>query len=378
MLREKRIRPFPLDFLGTKSSVALARVAEQKVTVVGRETPMSRRHTEGWNRREFLGLTIAGAAELLGLKPELVAAEPPPETTTLKLARIDGDLCAAPQYVAERLLQDEGFTEVQYIKKDVVSWHEVILASGEANISMSFLPNTLIQLDEGAPIVLLAGGHIGCFELLGSDRVRTIRDLKGKTVAVLNLRTGPISFITSMAAYVGLTYEDINWVMHPPAESMQLLAEGKIDAFLVFPPAQQELREKKVEHVHTVLNGTLDRPWSQYFCCVVSGNREFVRKHPVATKRALRAILKAADICGREPERAARLLIGTGHTNNYEHLLQMLKEIPYGNWREYNPEDTVRFYALRLHEAGMIKSNPQKIIAEGADWRFLNEIRKEL
>jgi NitT/TauT family transport system substrate-binding protein len=38
----------------------------------------------------------------------------------------------------------------------------------------------------------------------------------------------------------------------------------------------------------------------------------------------------------------------------------------------------VRFWALRLHEAGVIKSSPQKLIAQGTDWRFLNELKKEL
>jgi len=323
-------------------------------------------------------LALAGTAGLLGLRPDLVAAEPPPETTTLRLARNDYDLCGAPQYVAEQILRDEGFTDVRYIKKDGIVWHEMILASGDADISIAFAPTTLIQLDAGSPIVILAGGHIGCIELLGSDRVRSLRDLKGKTVAVFDLRLGPISFIASMAAYVGLNREDINWVTYSPSESMQLLAERKIDAFLIYPPEQQELRAKRGEHVHTVVDGTLDKPWSQYFCCVVAGNREFVRKHPVATKRAVRAILKGVDLCGREPEQAARLLMDKGYANNYEHLLQMLKEIPYGKWRQYNPEDTVRFYALRLHEVGMIKSNPQKIIAEGTDWHFLNEVKKEL
>jgi hypothetical protein len=42
------------------------------------------------------------------------------------------------------------------------------------------------------------------------------------------------------------------------------------------------------------------------------------------------------------------------------------------------PEDTIRFYALRLHEARMIKSNPQQISSEGADWRFLQELKREL
>jgi NitT/TauT family transport system substrate-binding protein len=38
----------------------------------------------------------------------------------------------------------------------------------------------------------------------------------------------------------------------------------------------------------------------------------------------------------------------------------------------------VRFYALRLREAGMIRSTPQKIIAVGTDWRVLTELKKEL
>jgi NitT/TauT family transport system substrate-binding protein len=180
-------------------------------------------------------------------------------------------------------------------------------------------------------------------------------------------------------AYVGLDpRRDIHWVTYPSAEAMQLLAEGKVDAFMGFPPEPQELRAKQMEHVHVVVNATQDRPWSQYFCCMVAGNRDFVRKHPVATKRALRAILKANQICALEPDRAARLLVDKGFTTSYDHALQALKDIPYAKWREYDPEDTVRFYALRLHEVGMIKSTPQKIIAEGTDWRFLNELRQEL
>jgi NitT/TauT family transport system substrate-binding protein len=111
---------------------------------------------------------------------------------------------------------------------------------------------------------------------------------------------------------------------------------------------------------------------------MVVGHREFVRKHPVATKRALRALLKATDVCAREPERAAQFLVEKGFTPRYDYALQTMQEIPYNRWREYNPEDTVRFYALRLHELGLIKSTPQKIIAQGTNWRFFNELKKEL
>ena len=338
------------------------------------------RHVEGWSRREFLGgLVLAGAAGFLGLKPESLAAEPPPETTTLRLVQAPTSICEAPQYVAEELLRSEGFTEVQYVKKGEISGIESALASGEANISMNFAAPIIIRLDAEDPIVILAGDHVGCFELFGTERVRAIHDLKGKTVAVLELGSPQHVFLASIAAYVGLDPRmDIHWVTYPSAEAMQLLADGKIDAFMGFPPEPQELRAKQIGHVHVVVNATLDRPWSQYFCCMVVGNRDFVRKHPVATKRALRAILKANQICALEPDRAARLLVDKGFTTSYDHALQTLKDIPYAKWREYDPEDTVRFYALRLHEAGMIKSTPQKIIAKGTDWRFLNELKKEL
>jgi NitT/TauT family transport system substrate-binding protein len=336
--------------------------------------------TAGWNRRTFLQrLTLVGTAGLLSLYARPVTAEPPPETTRLRLHKMPG-ICIAPQYVAEEFLHLEGFTEVQYVDVEVTELTTAIyrrLASGAIDISMTFAPLFIIQLDAGAPIVLLGGVHVGCFELFGTDRVRAIRDLKGKTVAVPEHGGAHHLFLASMAQYVGLDpRKDINWVMHAPGESIQFLAEGKIDALVGFPPVPQELRALKIGHV--VVNSGVDRPWSQYFCCMVTGNREFVRKYPVATKRALRAILKATDVCALEPDRAAQLMVEKGFTPRYDYALQTMQETPYNRWREYDPEDTVRFYALRLHEIGMIESTPQKIIAQGTDRRFLNELKREL
>jgi NitT/TauT family transport system substrate-binding protein len=285
--------------------------------------------------------------------------------------------CRSPEWIAEELLHAEGFTDVQYIMKDGTRAEEQALASGEVDIGGHFAAPLILRIEAGDPIVLLAGEHAGCFELLGSDRVRSIRDLKGRTVAVPALDPSPYAFLASMAAYVGLDpRKDINWVTHSADEAMALLAEGRIDAYLGFPPNPQELRAKNIGHV--VVNSAVDRPWSQYFCCMLVGNREFVRKNPVATKRALRAILKSADICAVAPERVARTIVAKGLAKNYDYTLQAIKALPYGRWREFDPEDTVRFYSLRLREVGMIKSSPAKIIAQGTDWRFFRELKKEL
>lgn len=338
---------------------------------------MNTRRNDHWTRRQFLSaLTATGAAGILGLRGDSLAAEPPPETTKIRLVTIPS-ICRAPQYIAEALLHAEGFTDVQYVKKEGGGASAKALATGEVDLTLNYSGPTILLIDAGDPVVFLAGVHVGCFEVFGTERVRSIRDLKGKIVSVVELGGSEHVFISSMMAYVGLDpRKDIRWVTQPRAEGMRLLADGKIDAYLGFPPDPVELRAKKIGHV--VVNSAVDRPWSQYFCCMATGNREFVRRHPVATKRALRAILKAADICAIEPERAARLMVDKEFTPRYDYALQTLKEIPYNKWRDYDPEDTIRFYSLRLHEVGMIKSSPQKIIAQGTDWRFWKELKKEL
>ena len=328
-------------------------------------------------RRQFVraGL-LTGTAVALGIDRSTLAADAPPETTRIRIAEIPS-ACRSPEWAAEALLRLEGFTEVQYNKVRGTAGVERALATGEADISGHFAAPLILRIEAGDPIVIVGGEHIGCFELLGNDRIQTIRDLKGKTVAVPALDPSPYAFLASMVGHVGLDpRKDIRWVKHPANESMQLLADGKIDAYLGFPPDPQEFRARKIGRV--VVNSAIDRPWSQYFCCMLAGNREFVRKHPVATKRALRAILKSAEICATASAETAKSLVAKGLAKNYDYALEAIQGIPYGRWRDYSAEDTLRFYALRLHEAGLIKSSPQKIIAQGTDWRIWEQLKKEL
>ena len=331
------------------------------------------------NRREFVRrLTLAGTAGLIRLVPSEASAELPPESPRLRLTQTPV-VCVAPQYVASELLRAEGFADVQYVKRDgdFQRWQREVLASGEVDIMTNYVTSLVTQIDAGDPIVLLGGVHVGCYELFGTGNVRAIRDLRGRRVAVPESPSGQQLFVSMMAAYVGLDPgKDIEWVIHPATDASTLLAERKVDALMAFPPQAQELRAKKIGHV--VVASAIDRPWSQYFCCMIAGNKEFVRKNPVATKRAVRAILKASMMCATEPERAARLLVDRGFATNYDYSLQMLKDLPYNRWRELDSSDAVRFYALRLHELGLIKSDPKKIIAQGTDWRFVNELKKEL
>jgi NitT/TauT family transport system substrate-binding protein len=323
------------------------------------------------NRRNFLATASAATAGVLGSRGSL-ADEGPPETTRIRLMR-DPNICMAPMDISETLLRAEGFTDIRYVPDTPLDG----VARGEIDFDYYSAPMVVSHLDAGEPIMPLAGIHSGCYELFAHEPIRTISDLKDKSIGLRRLNTTGHLLVAIMAAHVGLDpHKDINWIRSGEVNPMKLFADRQVDAFMGFPPEPQELRAHKIGRV--ILNTGTDQPWSQYICCMPIGNTDFIRKNPVATKRFLRATLKTADICATEPERVAQQLVDGGWTPRYDYALQTLSELPYDRWREFDPEDSLRFYALRLHEVGMIKSSPNALIAQGTDWRFLNELKREL
>src|SRR5712692_4014058 len=124
---------------------------------------MTTHHARRFSRRRFLA-GVTGTAGLLSLRPRSIAAEPPPETTTLRLAE-RAVVCHAPVYVAEPLLRAEGFTTVRMVKTFAGTYFQA-LGSGEIDMGFAFCAPIIERVDAGDPIVFVAGGHAGCQELL--------------------------------------------------------------------------------------------------------------------------------------------------------------------------------------------------------------------
>jgi NitT/TauT family transport system substrate-binding protein len=327
-------------------------------------------------RRGFLtGLSGIGAAALL--HTPAFATEGPPETTSVRLPDAAPGICIAPEYVVDDLLHGEGFTKIDRVPLPEDLNVPDVIAHGMIDFGLNFASAEVAGIDRGVAMKVLAGVHVGCFELFVKGAIRGVADLPGKKVGIQAVGSPEHLFLSVIAGNVGIDPKtQIDWVTSGPVRPKQLFIDGKIDAFLGFSPEPQELRARGIGRV--VFNSAVDRPWSQYFCCMLAGSADYVENHPIATKRVVRAILKAADLCASEPARTARMLVDGGFTRRYDLALQTLTELPYDKWREYDAEDTIRFYALRLHELGMIKRDPKRILAEGTDWRFLNELKREL
>jgi NitT/TauT family transport system substrate-binding protein len=187
------------------------------------------------SRRDFLAsASLAATAGLVGLGRPL-ADEGALETTAIRLIRSSG-ICVAPIYIAEELLRAEGFANIRYVAAPGGLATARLTARGEADFLINFAAPLLIPMDDGEPLTVIAGAHVGCFELFANDTVHRIADLKGKRVGVQAIGSSQHVFLASMATYVGLDpNRDINWVTSSSPKPKELFVEGKIDAFLGFP-----------------------------------------------------------------------------------------------------------------------------------------------
>ncbi|MGQ0625431.1 MAG: ABC transporter substrate-binding protein [Sporichthyaceae bacterium] len=251
------------------------------------------------------------------------------------------------------------------------------LPAGDLDFALGYAATHLLRIDSGDPTVMLGGIHVGCWQVFASRGIRAMSELKGKRVGVVS-PTGPDGiFLAITLGNVGIRLsKDVEVVTYTAPEAADLLASGRVDALAAFPPYSQALRDQGIGTV--MVNSMVDRPWSNYFCCMATVNRSWMERHPVATRRALRAVLRAADVVDAHPGHAARLMVDRGHTDNLTYARQNLREIPYDVWRRLDPADTVRYLALRMKEAGLVKGTPEQLLERGTDFSHLAELAREL
>ena len=361
---------------------------DQRVTVAGGQTV---------TRRELLRVTLGTGAVLAGGGLLAAcgqqngalggpAALPPPETTTIRIRTPFA--CDPPLWLAKEFLLEEGFTDVQYVQPSGRPRDWATAATVDFG---AVHPEELVAaIDGGAPLAVLAGLHSGCQEVWVGPGIASLSDLRGKRIAVFAKNTGDqfFNFFATTLAYVGIDpVKDVSFFEVGPAYAALLDAflDGRSDAFLAASDGAAVLRRNPRTSSTKILDQTADKPWSQYLCCMLAANRDWTRRNPVATKRVTRAVMRATDATAKDRPRAAR----EGATRPVQSVLpaggvsleQILNDtiaMPSYDWREFDPEETIRFFALRLADVKLITSTPQQIIAQSTDLAYMRQLRKEL
>jgi NitT/TauT family transport system substrate-binding protein len=347
-------------------------------------------------RRELLRRTAEAAAVVAGAGLSAACGPPrtgvpvpgatlsPPEVTTVRL--VNPSACDPPAALAKEFLLEEGFTDVQYVRVPATTteW----LTKGLADFSSGYGNLIATSVDLGQPYLALAGVHPGCLELFAAPGIATISDLRGKTVAVNAKNASDLFYglFSILLAYIGMDPRtDVNFIeIGPDIPALRdAFLDGRSAAFIASAANGPQLRRNPKNPGKVILDTTMDKPWSQYYCCQLVANRDWARRNPIATKRVTRAVLRAADLVAKDKASAAHQYVAGGFfsttpaATDEDIVNETIRDLSY-DWRELDPEETLRFFALRLADAKLITSTSQQIIAQGSDFAYMRQLRTEL
>jgi NitT/TauT family transport system substrate-binding protein len=332
-------------------------------------------------RRTFLAAAGATIAAACVPSAGSTLSFGPPETTAIRIDPHEG--CESWAWVVEDLLREEGFKDIQITEKFKVH-------NGGADIGATFGNDLATKIDAGLPFVAIAGTHTGCIQMWAQPGINTIRDLRGKRIDVYSttaIEDMGYGMWVSYLADVGLSPSDVRFsvVTDPPMvgthhepvnQALQNFLAGRSDAILAFVEQGPALRANPNNPGHLIFDMAIDKPWSQYYCCLLVATRDYATANPWATKRATRAILRGIDIVTKDRKAAVDIAVKKGFATDASQMLAAIQPLNYG-WREYDPAESLRYFALKLADAKLIKKTPAQIVAE-TDFSFFRQMQREL
>ncbi len=296
---------------------------------------------------------------------------PSPETATIRVGTLP---CDHPVMASEPFLQQEGFT-----RSEILAGGQLL--AGRVDIDIAFVVLLPQWLQDGHRLVVLGGLHPGCVEIWAQPEIGSLRDLRGRTVVVTarTLANPGYSYLAIALKHAGVDPSEVNWVVQPDANPMNLFLQGRNDAVLATTTAVAALRSNPANRGRVIHNQLMDLPWSRLACCLLVAREEWYRANPVATKRALRAILRSADAQTADRSDAVKRVTDRGLFGgpaNFQNVLYAASMVP-ANWRDLDVERSLRFHTQLLADVGLLKVSVDDVLRT-ADLRFFAELKSEL
>jgi NitT/TauT family transport system substrate-binding protein len=302
------------------------------------------------------------------------ATLPPLETTSIRLA---AGACDSAIFGAERFLREEGFTDVQFT--DVAT--ATAITAGNAHIGNAFPQAFFNSVESGPKVVALGGLHPGCVELWAQPGISSVKDLKGRSITVTSkaLPNLQYTYLAMALKQAGVDPKDVNFVVQADADTLKLYLDGKSDAVFVATTGAAALKANPANKGRLIYSQVMDEPWKSNNCCFIIASESWYRANPIAAKRAMRAIYRTADTLPADRSDAAKLATDKGLFGGAPALANVREAanmVPL-DWRTYDLEKAVRFYAPLLTDVGVLKATTDDLL-KAVDLKIFKELSTEL
>jgi NitT/TauT family transport system substrate-binding protein len=280
-------------------------------------------------RKQFLrSLGLAGAATLAG--PSLLAACAAADSASTVSGEIEDPRLrvgylpitdATPLLVAhgEGFYADEGLEVEQPTL--LRSWAQVAEAfqSRQVDIVHLLMPMTVqLRFGQGVPLKVVAWNHTGGSALTVDNRIESVADLTGTTVAVpfwysihniaLQMLFADAGLTPIITGEPSVTDRTVKLVVLAPPDMPPALAGGSISGYIVADPFNAVA---ELNGIGKVLRFTGDI-WKDHACCVAVMHEEAIAERPLWAQSTVNALVKAQAHAAAKRLETAHLLSEEG------------------------------------------------------------------
>lgn len=168
------------------------------------------------------------------------------------------------------------------------------------------VPLAMKLREQGVPIKICCLGHRDGSELMvqRDSPAKSIRDMKGKFIAIPNKASNEFFFIRRLMQKEGMQPDDINFQVLPPPDMPAALAAKSIDGFIVAEPFCSKAELDKSGRVLYYAKNI----WPNYISCALVVHEDMIKESPDIVRDLVRGINESGEWTEQNREDAAKLV----------------------------------------------------------------------
>ncbi len=293
---------------------------------------------------------LASLFVVLFLAVNLASAE------NLRKVRIgyNGAACEAALFVAyHKAFFKEAGIEAELVKMDFETLKEG-LATGKIDATQGNF-KWIKPIEQGLNVRLVAGIHNGCIQLVvpNNSSIRSIKDLKGKTVGVEAIGGGPMILLAIELKKAGIDFKkDVSWKAYPGPQMEQAVEKGEIDAIGIWDPWGEVALQKNT--YRRIFSSSIDKPYKDIYCCFLGLRADFITKEPDLARRLVQAWLRGVESVAKNPAEAAKIELDNKYTGGDIRLItRLLKSYQWEPGVKRAAQD-LKFYVREQKAQGIL------------------------
>ena len=243
----------------------------------------------------------------------------------------NGGNCVSAKYMADVL----GYYKEYGIDANIIQGDSCYMAvgTGQAMWGIDHIATMLVPITNDVNYTFVAGAHIGCKTIfvLNDSPIKTVEDLKGKTIAIHDgIGNSDHNIVARLIDEYGVNPNtDVELLNVETSATIAGMQNGEIDASIFSDIWAYEM--VKDGTLRPIISLTTDPAFQDEPCCVVAMNNDFIKDNPEHAKYVTMAVKRAGQYNRMNAKEAVPFMMDDGKlSGSYDKNIECWNSLHFG------------------------------------------------